>query len=60
MAEEFKAGDIVVLISGGPKMSVDGIGRYGIGANRDTVRCTWFEKDELKHGKFEIEVLKRV
>lgn len=59
MAEEFKAGDIVVLINGGPKMAVDGVGRYGLGATRDTVRCTWFEKDVLKHGKFEIEVLKK-
>jgi uncharacterized protein YodC (DUF2158 family) len=49
-----------VLISGGPKMAVDGVGRYGLGATRDLVRCTWFEKDVLKHGKFEIEALKRV
>ena len=38
--EEFKEGDVVVLKSGGPKMTV-----YGIG--NEAVYVTWFSGNEL-------------
>jgi uncharacterized protein YodC (DUF2158 family) len=38
---DFQPGDLVVLKSGGPKMTVEKIGNV----NRDrAVFCTWFEK----------------
>ncbi len=41
----FKAGDIVQLKSGGPKMTV--VGPYGGGHSweRGKIQCQWFSKD---------------
>ncbi len=41
----FKEGDIVVLKSGGPRMTVS---HYDVGM----VVCTWFVGTEQKHGTF--------
>jgi uncharacterized protein YodC (DUF2158 family) len=38
---EFKPGDVVVLKSGGPKMTVEQIGNNNF--DRPTVWCDWFE-----------------
>jgi uncharacterized protein YodC (DUF2158 family) len=38
---EFKPGDVVVLKSGGPKMTVEQVGNDGL--QRPTVWCDWFE-----------------
>lgn len=54
---EIKKGDVVVLKSGGPLMSVEEVGSYsGIenGAN-----CVWFSKDGQPHEKiFDVATLK--
>ena len=34
---------MVRLKSGGPLMTVDGVGKYGMGATQDSVLCVWFE-----------------
>jgi uncharacterized protein YodC (DUF2158 family) len=59
MSEEIKAGDIVQLKSGGPKMSVQKTGGYpgiGNGAN-----CVWFDGKHKENQKvFAIAVLKKL
>jgi uncharacterized protein YodC (DUF2158 family) len=41
---EFKPGDVVVLKSGGPKMTVSMTGDDSF--QRPTVWCDWFERDK--------------
>jgi len=55
MADAFKAGDVVVLKSGGPKMTVTSVGdHYGV----ETAWTVWFIKDEEKNGSFAVAALK--
>jgi uncharacterized protein YodC (DUF2158 family) len=42
MANQFKAGDVVVLNSGGPKMTVSEVGTHPIN-NKPRVWCEWFD-----------------
>jgi len=63
--EEFKVGDIVVLKSGGPSMTVEvvGIGTYGV---PNMITCRWFSVayDQLPTGphraEFRPEILEAV
>ncbi|WP_071145766.1 YodC family protein [Bacteroides ihuae] len=57
MENEFKTGDIVILKSGGPKMTVESIDmRYG---EKDAkVLCTWFVINEKKSDRFMAGALK--
>lgn len=59
MAEQFKAGDVVQLKSGGPKMTVKQVGNSGM-TGRLTVWCNWFEGTKLMSGDFAPETLKLV
>lgn len=56
-ASEFSAGDVVVLKSGGPKMTVKGAGDNAYG--RYVVTCNWFIEGVLKQDTFSPEVLKK-
>lgn len=52
-----KAGDTVVLKSGGPLMTIDKV------ANRphsteQSAWCSWFDKTKLEHGVFPLTSLK--
>jgi len=49
-AEEFKAGDVVQLKSGGPKMTVQHTG------NGNAV-CVWFEGNKKVEGSFNMQGL---
>ncbi len=50
---EFKKGDQVRLISGGPSMTINS------DLNEDgQYECVWFEKNEPKYHEFDKEVLK--
>lgn len=49
---EFKAGDLVKVKSGGPLMTVEKVGKFGM-LEEDGVLCVWFEKDGKK------EIVKR-
>jgi uncharacterized protein YodC (DUF2158 family) len=40
---EFNVGDVVRLKSGGPEMTIEGIGKHGLGAVHDNAKCVWFE-----------------
>lgn len=52
--EDFEIGDVVVLRSGGPKMTV-----HGLVSDGDVV-CQWFESNEVHEENFPKEVLKKV
>jgi uncharacterized protein YodC (DUF2158 family) len=54
---KFAEGDTVQLKSGGPIMTIKGIGSYGPGASRDNALCAWFEARTLKEGVFELTTL---
>lgn len=47
-----KIGDVVILRSGGPRMTVDGFGM----ADRNVV-CVWFDEKDVKRSTFSIEGL---
>ena len=46
----FSEGDVAVLKSGGPLMTVSQVGP-------DSVGCVWFEKNNQKHGVFKLTTL---
>lgn len=57
MATEIKVGDIVMVPSGGPRMTVSHIGdRYGT----LTAWCTWFDKAKKFEDTFPVASLKVV
>jgi uncharacterized protein YodC (DUF2158 family) len=53
MENQFKAGDTVQLKSGGPVMTIKGIGEYGMGATSDNALCVWFDGKTRKEELFE-------
>ncbi len=64
MERQFKQGDIVRLISGGPDMTIHGL-HYDVLANEyvtDTYDCVWFAKgsapdQEAHYGPFSVNEL---
>lgn len=54
---DLKDGDVVVLKSGGPNMTVEG---YPYGDDSSTVSCSWFVGDEERNGEFNEKALKKV
>ena len=61
VTEKFKIGDIVVLKSGGPKMTVASKFLIQSPAGEKTFegfyKCTWFNNGEMKEGKFHQDAL---
>jgi len=58
---DFKVGDVVVLKSGGPKMTIEKIEQSN--SNNTDVKCVWFNHlqggdEQLKDGKFVSDTLK--
>jgi len=53
--QEFKTGDTVKLISGGPTMTVESISNYD-----GDIHCQWFAGKKLESGKFPPDSLVRV
>lgn len=51
--ENLKAGDVVVLKSGGPKMTISKIHQ-----NHEFVTCTWFDGSNVKSHDFVTKALK--
>jgi len=51
-SQEFKTGDTVKLISGGPPMTVSKIDSYD-----GSVSCQWFAGKKLEHGDFPLNSL---
>jgi uncharacterized protein YodC (DUF2158 family) len=54
---DIKAGDVVELKSGGPKMTVEKVGPHN-GVER--AFCEWFDGNENKIGGFPVTSLKHV
>lgn len=58
---DLKVGDVVILKSGGPRMTIQEIANYGFGTTDDgtkQAKCTWFDKDHKKfEDLFELETL---
>ena len=59
MDEGFKVGDIVQLKSGGPKMTIDTIGKFGMGSTNDRAKCVWFEGTKRMEALFELPTLSK-
>jgi uncharacterized protein YodC (DUF2158 family) len=53
---EIKAGDVVVLKSGGPKMTVSKVAEQSMGAGVGAW-CQWFEKNKLTTAVFSLATL---
>ncbi len=58
MERLFKKGDVVILRSGGPKMTVDSYAWHGNYESNDQVICYWFDKNDRRDGKFHHDTLK--
>lgn len=54
--DQIKAGDVVVLKSGGPKMTVSKIGIAG-GSDTTSAWCDWFEGTKPQKGVFPLTSL---
>jgi uncharacterized protein YodC (DUF2158 family) len=54
---EFKEGDIVQLKSGGPRMTIKGIGEYGVVPHGDNALCEWFDNKTRLQDVFEFHSL---
>ena len=57
MQHNFKEGDKVRLKSGGPIMTIKGIGQYGAGAKDDNALCVWFDGKKKFEDVFEFVTL---
>jgi uncharacterized protein YodC (DUF2158 family) len=55
---QFKAGDVVRLKSGGPQMTIEGIGPYSMSSKTNRAKCLWFEGTKRMEGLFELITLK--
>ena len=58
MANDFKAGDVVQLKSGGPKMTIELIGKKFESDTKNSAKCVWFEKQKRISASFEFETLR--
>ncbi len=56
--ETFSVGDVVQLISGGPKMTVDAVGKQG--SRKAFVSCVWFAGAKVESRSFGPETLEKV
>lgn len=54
---ELKVGDVVRLKSGGPAMTIEEIGKYGMGSTHDQAKCVWFEGKKMQERVFELPTL---
>jgi uncharacterized protein YodC (DUF2158 family) len=61
MANAFDVGDVVELKSGGPKMTIEGIGEYRSMTNpgETQANCSWFEKNKKLQELFDLKALKK-
>lgn len=61
MPDDLRVGDVVQLKSGGPKMTIKEMGKYGMGnTTHIEAKCAWFDGTKLKEELFEPESLKKV
>jgi uncharacterized protein YodC (DUF2158 family) len=58
MPNDFKAGDVVQLKSGGPKMTIELIGKKFESDTKNSAKCVWFEKQKQNTAYFDLAVLR--
>ena len=59
MERKYKKGDIVVLKSGGPNMTVDSYAWHGNYESYDTLICYWFDGNDRMAAEFNQEAVVR-
>jgi uncharacterized protein YodC (DUF2158 family) len=57
---DYKVGDVVILKSGGPNMTIEKIGPIGFYKKELGAHCCWFEEKQSKHDVFAFDTLKIV
>ncbi len=57
MSEDLKAGDVVILNSGGPSMTLESI--YD-GNNGKRAKCAWFVEKKVERGSFDLTAVQKV
>ena len=55
---QFKSGDLVELLSGGPVMTVQNKDTLQSGKDKTVYRCQWFNGKKLEYGNFHEASLK--
>jgi uncharacterized protein YodC (DUF2158 family) len=55
---QFKAGEVVMLKSGGPEMTIEDIAVYGMGSSHKSAKCVWFDGKKRMEALFELHTLK--
>jgi len=60
MQHELTVGDVVQLKSGGPRMTIEGIGKFGAGSTHDKAKCVWFDGKRRMEDFFELPALSKV
>ena len=48
MNNGFEVGDLVMLKSGGPRMTIQDIGEFGYDGDGFSAQCVWFENSILR------------
>lgn len=56
MADQLKTGDVVILKSGSPTMTIRKIGNY---SGVQMADCDWFEKSTHHSGRFALDQLEK-
>ncbi len=57
MNENFKKGDVVILKSGGPLMTIHNLGEYPMAGVTNGALCIWFDSAKRVEAVFELESL---
>jgi len=61
MEQDFKAGDVVQLKSGGPRMTIENIDNYAFSEQPEMkAKCTSFEKTVHKEDLFALVTLSKI
>jgi uncharacterized protein YodC (DUF2158 family) len=58
MQNDFEVGQVVMLKSGGPEMTIETIDDYGSGHSQ--AHCVWFEENKRQSAIFEFHSLQGV
>lgn len=59
MEQDLKVGEVVQLKSGSPRMTIDHIGKFGMGSTHDQAKCVWFEGNKRMEAVFELHTLQQ-
>jgi uncharacterized protein YodC (DUF2158 family) len=60
LADNFNAGDVVQLKSGGPHMTIALIGTYSTLGGAQGAQCVWFDKTKQEKGVFALSNLHKI